>query len=349
MGGHAGTLGSLDRGWHACGGAGHLGRCPLGAPERGVPARALSARLSSLGSAVQDAEDGVGPSPSQRTQSLRWRHLAGGTPHPELDAEGLAETVSTSHAEIVDLASRVVHPENGTVILISDVPPELAQGAVTASRLTSWQRPPLPPAADPTAWSPPGERSVYVIDDPTATAQAQISLSCHVAQGGLAMQITEILLESRLNRELRSELGATYGVHASLTQPPHGLTLTLTSDVGMPFAGRAVTALMSALDEVAAGRVSPGELDRLKLSWARSTVTRWQSAPELASWLADVATADLAPDIGLQLAEQLHALTPHDLASALGDCVGHEFVSVQGAATPAAMALDSAEIAYGVR
>ncbi|MFT5461064.1 MAG: putative Zn-dependent peptidase [Myxococcota bacterium] len=170
-----------------------------------------------------------------------------------------------------------------------------------------------------------------------------------MAPGGLAILLAERLLEARLNATLRSELGATYGVHANVHRPSHGRTLEVTTSVGMPRAGDAVTSLLAAVEDIGAGNVTTAELDPLKLSFARETVTLWQSVPELAAWLRGLAEQGLPPDTDANLAARLHALTPADLAEALAPCTGREVVTVVGEAKAVAAALEGTGVRVQTR
>jgi predicted Zn-dependent peptidase len=277
----------------------------------------------------------------------RWTHLSGGSAYPFSPA-GQKKSGDLDDLTLERFAASVMQPRDATVVLLSDADPKTARAAVEAGPLPNWKPRPPPATPAPWPWPEPLDRQVIVAPRAASTAQASVSLSCRIERSSLALTLVQKLIEQRLTWQLRATMGATYSVGAQLEPEPWGRSLRIASDIDTRAVGTSVKRILGVLDDVTSGKVSPAELDRIKLTFARETAFAWQTTAGLASWYGSIATAGLPPDTVYNLADALHAVTVQDLQDALSGCVGKEIITVLGEGERVTEALDAAGVSHRV-
>lgn len=266
--------------------------------------------------------------PVMIAEHARWRALADGLLHPMLDDAGFEPILDVSRAEVRRFARDALAPERARLVAVVNTDPDQALEQLALALNAARRAQPVPPIPAPPP-RPAAPRHVVVVPDPLAT-QASVGLACHVGEANpLTTTLIRAVLEHRLNQELRNDLGATYGVGSGQYWEAHGPTLEIDTDVPPALAGRAVRALLHGIERVARRDVGSSELDDRKRDVARASVSRWQTADEVVSWVRGQVLAGSDPR-AYDLAGGLLSIDGAQLARSLEPCVGRESVTVVG-------------------
>jgi predicted Zn-dependent peptidase len=257
----------------------------------------------------------------------RARHLAPG----DLWWLDPAELPRVPPRHVETWTRQVLRPDGATLIAVGRFDP-----AAMRTEITRWFETWRPPSRS----SPPGParavaataQSDRVALIPTEqTTQAEITLECRVASTSLddlAPWLVATWLRSTLWQGLRTETGQTYGVNAWL----HGDVLTLQTRVPNAVGASVVAHIRDQLR--AADTVDEGELGQIAAVSARRAAVAFQSTEQVVDQLTIEIEAGITP--GSTMRGRAARLAAVDLAAfraVLGPCVGHEIVTIVGAAS----------------
>jgi len=289
-----------------------------------------------------------------RAAQARWERFAPDLPLGIWDAAVFAEAEALSRGEVEAFADGVIRPENATLLVVGPPPDEGDLAMWTHKAFRTWETSPrdsLPVATEEGLDFSPPDRTILVFPSDQARAQADITVACHTTEADpTSSWLLEKHIAGELNTRLRSERGLTYGVQAWSSEPIHGSTLFLQTQVDHASAGDTVAAIFAAFSEAGRG-IDPGRLAQIKVEAARGTVGRYQTGDERMMLLQHLAMSDRGrgeEETGdrRSLAQRLADTTPESLGAELEDCVGHEVVTIIGDLSVVGDALDAASLSF---
>jgi len=275
-----------------------------------------------------------------------------GRPSTVLDEDFIAQMKAVGAGEASQWNKRIYSPIGATLIIAGRVDVQKADKLVR-NHFADWrdrgdgQAPAvrdLPrPASNP--------RRVVLLNDAQRT-NADIHAACLLPEiteeNGEVREVIGAGLEASLWRALRTEQGATYGVHGWTVRESNGLaSLHVQTDVQADAAAEAVEAIFGGIEAMEAG-VTEEEVQQWKLLLARKSVLGQRTYSEIRRELEWAAISGMGLD-GLEgYPERLASVRQADMGVQLQGCSGAELVTVTGPVETLASQLDAAEIPYEV-
>ena len=255
------------------------------------------------------------------------------------DAAYFEDTRLLRDADIQRWVDAVTRPENGTLLIVGNLDAQAAEDQVRA-RLADWVGRgrimlPIPKLAPP---PPPPARQVLLFPR-TGDSLAMVSMHCQVGP----LDPAEPERRDALEKVLQNAAWEALRVRNPLTYTPQ---VTVANWEG----GTAVLNVRARVQESVAARVAEIELDlvsRLRDAQAMAAVGPGVRAELVRSWPSRLATTQEMLGHLLATARlgapwssmtdydgRMLSLSDADLSSALDRCVGHEVVTIVGAAPP---------------
>ena len=273
---------------------------------------------------LQEYREKIWDDPEIRASVVQWRKLGGRGPG-FLEEAGLEAVVEVSRDEVSALAKKQFSWRRGRLLAVVRGDLDQAEAALRQRfeklKVGATTPPPLPQPARA------ANRSITVVPH-RPTTKASIEVACHVqGENSLHDWVLQSLLQRRLNRTLRNDMGATYGVSASTVDQPHGRTLTIATEVPPDLAGKALKTILGGITAVRKGKVP--DLDRIKLHIARRMPLWYQTVSDVERLLERLYLEGQDPT-EYDPATQLGLITAPALANSIAPCVGYEAVTVVG-------------------
>jgi len=327
-------------GWHeyAISGSGGSLEAQLYLLRRRVDSKKL--RLDNKGDDIDEWENELWrhrERPEYWAETQAWSRLA--PDHPAmrpLDEAGLEALRGLGMADIKAWSRSIVSPEQATIVVVGRYDQDRAKDWVErwwGDWSPRGERVPLP---SPAPLPAPPERSILVLDKPTAT-QTQVALRCQLPgldlEHALAQDLAAGMLTSRTKYELRVTSGWTYGVHRRFESLPGvGRLLTMDTSVQNSAAGQTVATILALMDEVGGQGVEAKALEGKQINRAQSYAQGQQTTKQVLNRIMWPLERGLGLAYLSGYGEQLGAVTPGDLVAQLDSCREHEVITLVGPA-----------------
>jgi predicted Zn-dependent peptidase len=281
-----------------------------------------------------------------RAALARFRAMSPNVPH-WLDQASIDAIDNVARKDVKQWLARNIRPDNAVWISVENrytyIP--RTDHRLASGEISRWQGAQMDSVAQSVGAAVEAqERQVVFLEQEDEQSLAIIDLECRIDETNpTASWIIADAIQGALDDSLRNETGLTYAVATELEMVNQQQILHINTSVGHANVGNAVTAVLALFDQASSGGLSEDTLNRLKLSVARNTATRWQTSSEVLNWLVLAAVQGKQPT-EMNLAADIAAVTPTTLATTLAPCVGREVVTVIGDKLVVGEALDEANL-----
>lgn len=262
----------------------------------------------------------------------RWKLLLGDHPLSEAirfegDTEELAKLGS---ADFKELLKKQWAPKNTVLMVVGDIDVAATEKLVRDT-WSAWRAedpgtpmPEIAPAGDPP------KRQIAFVDRPTAT-QSIVTIGCHLQQveNPVALEVLQTYLQTEMFEAIRQQTGASYGVYPSMQSWPGGLSIMN--------AGGAITnkqaldslkTMLAQIEDIGAGKIKKGELNRAKFAVAREMTRSNVSNDAMLSTIRDAVLWNRKVSEIENLPDYLAKVSDQDFENILAPCVNHEVVTI---------------------
>ncbi len=249
---------------------------------------------------------------------------------------------------------QVYRPENGKLLVVSSRPVSEIDSLVDKYFAGFKGKGKVDELRNQTeALPPPPTRMAmaFAFDAEVSHASAYCRVPGVGPQSIAISRVSRAALAKALFESLRSE-GGSYATGAHMDpMTPELAVLQLSAEVGPLDGGNAVKAMLAVIEALATGEhpdFVAGAVRGARADWGRS----WSSASRASGLLRMAAAWGIAPDQLANMGEQMANVTAADVADFLGDCAGHEVVTLIGpdaAARMQAVGLDAEEVDWKAR
>jgi zinc protease len=278
-------------------------------PEREV-SRLREERLTELAR----AKDNPGTIAGNAFQSLVY-----GAKHPYGRFASTESARRYDRAALTRFHRAFYRPQGSTLILVGDVDPQALHPAVERA-FVGWRGSPPAQAAAPAPASDTPATAIYLVDKPGA-AQSEIRIGHPgVARDNpdfFALTVLNTLLggsfTSRLNANLREAHGYTYGARSSFAMRRGAGPFTAEAAVTTAKTDSALIEFFRELNRIRTEPVPRDELERAKRFVALGLPRRFETAPDVAARLAELAIYGLDMDFYDEYVDRIMAVTGEDV------------------------------------
>ena len=249
---------------------------------------------------------------------------------------GRVTTSAEIQAFTADEAERWVKeqlgPAEAVLIVAGDIDPGPALLEQVGSAFGSWSGGRAGPIQRDLA-PLPKEPRVLLIDRPGAK-QTQLVVGLRIPEAtrkdGTAADAVARRLGLTLQETLRVAAGATYGVHASVTEEPFASTLNIQTAVDAGVTGDALVRLLAGVEGLAQAPLPDEAANQVRWLLARDYAMRFDTVSQVASALRSSAIRGYPADHWERQASSVATLSPARIQALARSLLGHEVILVVG-------------------
>jgi zinc protease len=283
--------------------------------------------------------------PHTRAEQAMRARLFPGHPYGASPTEAEARALTDDQAEA--WLERHLHPGHATLVLVGELPPLPALRKQVEGLMGGWRgsrdaRAPASSAEPPL----PSARGVVVVDRPgTSQADLHVGLRWRTLEAGqeAASDTLTSLLQERLQRQLREQLGLTYAVHVASEVRARAATLHVRTVVDARSATGTLEQVLAELGTLEASPLPTEVVERARWQVARGYDLRFRTVAATAAQLEHLRRLERAPDHWEHYPEHLAAVTPDSIQALVRQLhLGQETVVLMGDAATLRPALEAA-------
>jgi zinc protease len=260
-----------------------------------------------------------------------WAELYPDHPFGVLGVDPMA-LKSVTYEDASAFVRSYYRPGNAVAVVVGDVDPEQTK-ALSEKYLSKWTGGGASTGVLPAPPPPPAARKAFLVDRPKAT-QANVRIACRLADSSAELLPIFDLTESMATERawsVREELGASYGVYASVSTMPGGAShMMIGGAITTKYVGQSVQRLLAILAELDSPKIDERYFLAQRWEVARKFQQLFTSGDRIASAIISAADHGWPADVWDKYPARLAASTRQDVRATMKNCVGHEIISIAG-------------------